>query len=248
MSSAIMIPELETFDVLDGKFKFTCSKEDDCLTEYVRQNKAWELWNTRIIQERVKPGMDVVDVGAGWGYFTMLFSTLVGQNKFVVAFEPNPISRFILQKNMRENQVTNYFVVPCAISDFDGWANLHYRDTNLGACSIHEHTGEATREPIAVHRLDELFHRPLDFVKIDAEGADFKVLLGMKKIIERSPELKMVCEYIPSFHKGSEGEPFDIIESLGLKYFYVHPSGDLETHPKEWFTNGGGATLFLERK
>lgn len=248
MTSPSTLPDLETFPILEGEFQFTCSKFDENLTEFVRKEKCWEPWNTRIIRERVRQGMDVADVGSGWGYFLLIFSKLVGPNKCVVGFEPNPISRSILRKNMDQNQVTNYFVVPCAISNFDGTAKMHYRDNDLGSSSIQDHTGTPERGSVTVHRLDELFHRPLDFVKIDAEGADFKVLEGMRNIIARSPNIKMVCEYIPAFHKGTEGEPFDIIDSLGLNYFYVHPSGDLETHPREWFTQGGGATLFLEHK
>jgi len=245
----VELPELETFDVLDGKFQYTCSKEDNNLTEFVRKEHIWEPWTTRIIRERVKPGMSVYDVGAAWGYFTMLIADILGESRPVVAFEPNPVNREILRLNLRQNNIKNALVMPCALSDFSGVAPLHYAIQNLGACSLESHVREENFKNVSVYPLDDLCHEQVDFIKIDAEGTDYKVLLGAKKTIERSPRIQIITEYIPVFHNANREEPFDIMDSLGLRVYYVTPAGDFEEHSdRKFYTEGGGATLYLTHK
>src|SRR5258708_27788033 len=42
------------------------------------------------LEQRIRPGMHVVDVGANLGLYTLLLSRLVGESGTVVAFEPDP--------------------------------------------------------------------------------------------------------------------------------------------------------------
>jgi FkbM family methyltransferase len=50
----------------------------------------WEIWLTIFFARVIKPGMTIIDVDANFGYYTLLFGTLVGENGHVYAVEPNP--------------------------------------------------------------------------------------------------------------------------------------------------------------
>ena len=49
----------------------------------------------------IKPGMRVLDLGANIGFYTVLFSKLVGENGKVFAFEPDPKNFKYLEGNIK---------------------------------------------------------------------------------------------------------------------------------------------------
>lgn len=59
-------------------------------------------------------------------------------------------------------------------------------------------TEKRTPIPIKTVRLDShlgmLGLKRVDVVKVDVEGAELKVLRGMKETIESSPRIKIICE------------------------------------------------------
>ena len=50
----------------------------------------WEIWLTQYLAGCVRPGMTVIDVGANYGYYTLLLADAVGEAGHVIAVEPNP--------------------------------------------------------------------------------------------------------------------------------------------------------------
>ncbi|MEK7482439.1 MAG: FkbM family methyltransferase, partial [Patescibacteria group bacterium] len=79
----------------------------------------------------LKPGMNAVDIGAHIGYYTMLFSKLVGKNGQVFAFEPEPENFQLLAENT--GKYRNVKIFQKAISDKSGplW---FYRSEGKTAC------------------------------------------------------------------------------------------------------------------
>ena len=69
---------------------------------------------------RVAPGDVFFDLGAYVGPFTLLAARLVGPEGRVVAFEPDPRARAVLERNLAANGVANVTVVPCAVGDRHG--------------------------------------------------------------------------------------------------------------------------------
>src|SRR5580698_11236472 len=48
----------------------------------------YELRKQYQLERRIRPGMTVYDIGANAGFYTLLFSRLVGATRTVYAFEP----------------------------------------------------------------------------------------------------------------------------------------------------------------
>jgi FkbM family methyltransferase len=73
---------------------------------------------TSLLTNLIQPGWVVLDVGAHIGWFTVLFSRLVGPKGRVDAFEPDPANFALLQANTL--QLANAVVHQLAVWDSSG--------------------------------------------------------------------------------------------------------------------------------
>jgi len=123
----------------------------------------------------------VYDVGANIGYHTTAFAS---RAKCVYAFEPHPGNYALLEKNTKE--FDNVFLSQCAVSDHKSTCYITDYDpdqiSNFGAVSVVDH---ATGIRVTAIDLDTAGLPLPDFIKIDAEGHELRVLQGCKQIIQQ---------------------------------------------------------------
>jgi FkbM family methyltransferase len=181
-----------------------------------------------VVEQRLRPGMTMLDIGAHVGYYAVAAARLVGERGRVLAFEPNPRIFTMLQRN-----VANYPAVQplqMAVSDstgtaelFDylvlsGSASLHYdaellerEQANIQKDAIAPRLGQqfaAQKYSVETARLDDVLAdkgiETVDFIKMDIEGAEIHALRGMSETIARSPRLQMIMEFNPQALKAFE--------------------------------------------
>lgn len=140
----------------------------------------------------IKPGMIVLDVGANFGYYTLLFSKLVGPSGKVIAFEPTQEYCRRLKGHLLRNKAENVTIVNKGLSK-----TAEEVEINIGECSATLHWScdfdPRIREKISLVALDEWWQEyiddgnldKLDFVKIDTDGHEPHFLLGALKTITR---------------------------------------------------------------
>lgn len=162
----------------------------------------------RIFPLLILPGDLVVEAGAHIGYFTVYLSRLTGSAGQVFAFEPGGNNLPYLRRNILYHDLQNIVIVDQALSDSTGEAdffldNLSGQNNSLRAdysiagkvkrMAFSSSKPQAAR--IAVTRLDDFCRdnnlRP-DFVKIDAEGAEWKILQGMEQVLSDARPALMV--------------------------------------------------------
>jgi FkbM family methyltransferase len=147
------------------------------------------------LTEHCRAGATAFDVGANVGYHTMLLSGLTGEGGQVHAFEPVPATADSLERTLRLNGLENVTVHRLAAGAASGTSEMQVgapsesgRAHIVGASPGHraELTGSTTIE-VPVRALDDLRADntlPLpSIVKIDVEGAEPLVLLGMRDIL-----------------------------------------------------------------
>jgi FkbM family methyltransferase len=149
---------------------------------------AYEPHVARALVEHVRPEWLVVEVGAHVGFFTLLLASRASR---VLVFEPDERNRRDLARNLALNAVSNVEVVSAACGSATGEAEF-VTDPRSGSAgglaqSHHgEHAGPIRR--VAVTRLDEFLRdrgaAAPDLVKIDAEGAEDDVLVGMGALLD----------------------------------------------------------------
>jgi len=200
----------------------------DGISQQLLFEGTYEKRTTELFKEIVRPGMNVIDIGANIGYYTLLAARLVGERGKVFAFEPEPQNYALLVKNIEINDFQNITALPKAVSDKTGRVKLFVDKTEPGAHSIYKVRDSAT-EAIEVDcmSLDDVFKSddcPVDFVKVDVEGAEVTVLLGMTKIIERNKNLKILTEFWPTGLIGSGFSPqeyWDKLTESGFRFIYL---------------------------
>src|SRR2546422_5286600 len=83
---------------------------------------------TELIQNEVKTGDVVLDIGAHIGYYTLMFAELVGPHGKVFAFEPVPSNFALLQKNVQFNGYHSVALIQKAVSDKEGKAVIYLKE------------------------------------------------------------------------------------------------------------------------
>ena len=72
-----------------GSARFQCDLADQIAKEAFFSG-LYEPPVTRVVQRFAAPGATIVDVGANWGYFTLVAAAAVGPAGRVIALEPEP--------------------------------------------------------------------------------------------------------------------------------------------------------------
>jgi FkbM family methyltransferase len=72
------------------------------------------------IEANLKEGQTFIDLGAGFGVYSLLASRIVGHQGKVYAFEPDATAREFCQRNMKMNEVCNVALMRLAISNRTG--------------------------------------------------------------------------------------------------------------------------------
>jgi FkbM family methyltransferase len=143
----------------------------------------YEPEQTAAFQQVVRPGSVVYDVGAHYGYYSLLASQLAGPSGRVIAFEPSPRNLSVLRRHIQLNHADNVTVLETAVSDHEGEARFDDRaGSGVGHLSP---TGPITVRLTTLDALGERFPAP-DVVTIDVEGAEEAVLAGGRSLLEHT--------------------------------------------------------------
>jgi FkbM family methyltransferase len=139
----------------------------------------------------IKSGDIVFDVGANLGFFTALFSKLVGNTGVVHSFEPSPRIFKKLQEVIEANHLANVVAHNIGCGDVETVQPL-YTPASSGNSSFNppEQFGLKTRatSDVRVIPLDAFLAskiNKLSFLKIDTEGFEDKVLRGAARLIDQ---------------------------------------------------------------
>jgi FkbM family methyltransferase len=143
-----------------------------------------------------------VDVGAHYGFYSLLVARNVGQKGKVYAFEPDPSNYKLLLKNIKANNMEDIIVpVNKAVSDRIGVITF-FPGKESGGGSLYASRYTASKSiTVETVTLDEFFEHEgwpaIDVIKIDIEGAEKAALEAMKKMSARNRDLKLIIEFSP---------------------------------------------------
>jgi FkbM family methyltransferase len=145
----------------------------------------------------LRTGDVVWDVGSFVGIFSLFASKAVGSSGKVYAFEPEPHTSALLQRNCELNSAHNVKIVNAALSDTDGGGEIF--SANEGANAIHSlKPGGATASKglsIKLRRGDSLVNAVEadvpNVIKMDIEGAELLAFKGLKETLA-----KPACRFV----------------------------------------------------
>jgi FkbM family methyltransferase len=173
-------------------------------------------------------------VGAHLGFYTRIFSDLVGKKGRVVAFEPCPENLPVLQYNLSRRRYKNVQIVNKAVSSHNGQATLFVAPGHSMHSLNAGYTEEQGRINVETVSLDnflaDLQIARVGFIKIDVEGAEPMVLAGMRQLAASSPDLALLVEYNPVAMRAGGFDPkhmLTLLSELGFDYRCILEDGSL---------------------
>jgi FkbM family methyltransferase len=140
-----------------------------------------------LVRSLLAEGDWVLDIGANFGQYTLLFSSLVGARGRVFAFEPIPETFELLAANAQHFPFHNVTLLNVAASDDCGMRSMTVPASENGpnyyTARITGADGERTVFSCPVDALP--MTQRVRLVKIDVEGHELAVLAGMKELLAR---------------------------------------------------------------
>lgn len=173
---------------------------------------------THLMEKIVKPGMTVFDLGANFGWFTLVLSRLVGKSGKVYAFEADPSLVKTLRENVKINNFSNVLIQPLAVSNKTGISKFSLNESYDTRSQLDSISPSKDTVDVKITSLDEFSVleklKKVDFIKMDIEGSEPKALQGMKKIISENPQLKIITEFNQNAMLAVGSSPEDLIDFL----------------------------------
>lgn len=185
------------------------------------------------ITASLEPGMMALDIGANFGYHTFRMANAVGPGGKVVAIEPTNWAFCKLQRNLALNPVyKNILPLRVAIGDHD----QDQAELRIKSNYRLDGTDPSIREAVPLHTLDAIVREiglgRVDFIKIDVDGFEGKVVRGARTILS-ADRPTLFFEITPSAMRANGDDPEELIKELvGLGY-------DLRTEKRKSIANIG---------
>ena len=170
-----------------------------------------------------KVGDIVIDVGAAFGFYTLLASKKVGQAGKVVAIETQPNIFDILNRNIKLNKLTN--IISLNYAAYSKKTTLKLYNTYS---VMQERAGQSYTE-VSADTLDNLLWRvgikEVNWIKIDVEGAEYEVLKGATEVLSASKRISILVEI---HGKDTYGPAMELLRSNNFKIEFekTYENGD----------------------
>ena len=223
-----MAPDVNGIFVLNGQRMVLANSDryppiDMAMGEFEKQT-------VKIIEDTLRSGMTMIDIGAHVGYFSLLGASLVGDEGKIYAFEPEPQNYSLLADNIERNGYKNVVAESKAVSEISGEAQLFISGLDNGSHSIYQNEKRKTTDyvPVQTVNLDDYLGtmgcHHIDLIKIDVEGAEIDVIKGMVGVLSREDAPTLIIEFCPFLLEAAGKQPVDLINlirEMGFSIQYV---------------------------
>jgi len=179
-----------------GTFWYDSTYQHDGLARHIvwTDMQDWEASTQPVLFDLARTAKTFVDVGAYSGIYTLL-ACMANPKLHVVAFEPNPVKLPQLRANIAANGLQDRVVIMGkALATANGTATLSIPSDDSTASLMHGKPGDRIVDVDVTTGDQALAGLSVDLIKIDVEGLEAEVLLGMKEILHsRHPVIIAEC-------------------------------------------------------
>jgi FkbM family methyltransferase len=187
----------------------------------------------RFLRSVVHQDSIVADVGANQGLYTLWLARIAAKGH-VYGLEPDAELFQCLEKNIRDNQLTNISAIRAAASNRSGTLAFTSNELNRGDNRASMHSG---LEQVRAVTIDEIVASSgLDLLKVDVQGFEIEVLLGAQQTLRNNPGLTVVFEFWPYGLRQAGHQPqelLDLLKSAGFSISALGHDGKAGVMPKE---------------
>lgn len=195
------------------------------MSSYVMlEQEDWFEDEMSFVRKYIQPEMNALDIGANHGVYALSIAKKLTTGH-VWAFEPTIAPGSMLARSIELNHFTDKVTwVHAGLSDQETTAEINI-SANSELNSLYAHNLSESKETIQLKALDvflaaEQIHVPIDFVKLDAEGEEIKVLQGGARFFqEQSPLLMFELVHITEINHGL----IEAVQALGYTVYRLLP-------------------------
>jgi FkbM family methyltransferase len=185
---------------------------DEVMRPYIMRRGRWEESTAALLNRLLRPGARFLDIGANVGYFSV-FAHSLARDIQIDAVEPHPVTYSLLQANLWANQVSAQ-THNTALGDAQRLLPMSSPPKNPGDARVGVDAPDNRYDLIVpIVSADEYFgRRTFDVVKIDVQGFEPEVVLGMERIVQESPAIVLVVEFFPTSLQDRGLDPSEVLE------------------------------------
>lgn len=204
--------------------------------------------STNFIKTQVSKGMNILEIGANIGYYSLMEASIIGKTGFIYAFEPDPVNMLNLQINMSINKYSNVEYYNKAVGNENKKSDFYMSNYgNLGSMIQRgDDMCEYNKIEVDMVRLDDFFKdKKIDYFRMDVEGFEMEVIKSMNDILSSpNPPKGMFIEVHSELLHKVNSSALDFVNNLQkygyniIKAFYrggsdftVDTNNDFESHP-----------------
>jgi FkbM family methyltransferase len=164
---------------------------------------------TKTLHGALREGDVVLDIGANIGYYALMAARLVGPRGKVYAIEPVPHNMKLLEDSIRLNNCGNIETFRLAMGQSDGIAKLYLSD-HPNWSSFYRPRKVTGQIDIQINSVDSFLQgkRPPDVIRMDVEGYEYEILMGMSDLLASGRPLRLFIEFHPDIMGRSRAQAF----------------------------------------
>jgi FkbM family methyltransferase len=206
-----------------------CINPDDPVVSGALTLRVYEKAEIAFFRRHFRREMTFIDVGANVGLYTGLAIATPGFCGKIIAVEPHEESRRFLRQTIAANDragLGEVVIDPRAASNGTGRLRLFKNPGNKGDNRIYADSLLAEEETIEADTLDRICAahgvHSAQFVKIDVQGAEPRVIAGAATVLGNSPNCILMTEFWPYGITSCGEDALDYFASLSRLGFCLH--------------------------
>lgn len=166
-----------------------------------------------------RPNPVILDCGSNIGMSILYFKHLYPGAR-IIGFEPDPVVLRYLQENVSANRLTDVEIVQAAVGGKDDFLTF-YSDGKYGSCLAHLQSGPVpdgwTRHQVPCIRLRDYLTEPVDFMKMNIEGAEWEALADSEDRLRLIHEMVIEYHHLPGLPRTLH-RILDLLDRQGFEY------------------------------
>ena len=213
-------------EYVENRKKYILFKNDCGVTDMARRGGVYEHYIFDYIKNNIDVnGKNIIDIGANFGFHTLEFADLVGNDGHIFSFEPQKLVYYQLCGNVILNGYDNVTTYNVALGNENStlkMENLQYYSNetiNIGNAHLNQYYDNGYNW-VEVKKLDDYEFENVSVIKIDVQGYEPNVLNGAIKTINKHRPFIFIEVEEPqlSIYNFSKDDVFNILKDLNYTF------------------------------